>query len=103
MVLQVGHMTFDSEWVRNFCQRWAIRRLALFGSALRDDFRPDSDIDLLVTFDPETHWSLWDLGDMEDELVARFGRPVDIVEPGNIVNPIKRKRIFETQQVIYES
>lgn len=63
-----------------FCKRWHIAELALFGSALGTDFRPDSDIDLLVTFAPRAAWSGWDLVTIQDELGALFGRKVDLVE-----------------------
>jgi predicted nucleotidyltransferase len=59
------------------CRKWQIRELSLFGSALRDDFNPDSDIDLLVTFEPEAHWSLFDFIDLQDELARLFQRRVE--------------------------
>ncbi len=68
-----------TEYISNFCQRWHIRKLALFGSALRDDFRADSDLDLLVTFDDDAAWSLLDHVQMERELSALLGRDIDLV------------------------
>jgi hypothetical protein len=62
-----------------FCRRWRIAELSLFGSVLRPDFRPDSDIDVLVTFSPDAMWSGWDLVTIEKELAALFGRKVDLV------------------------
>ena len=58
----------DQEKIAEFCQRWKITEFALFGSVLRDDFRPDSDVDVLVTFAPDAEWSLFDDVDMEEEL-----------------------------------
>ncbi len=63
-----------------FCRRWQIKELALFGSVMRDDFRPDSDVDFLVTFAADAHWSLFDLVTMQEELQAIVGRKVDLAE-----------------------
>jgi predicted nucleotidyltransferase len=87
-----------------FCRRWHITELALFGSVLRDDFRPDSDIDVLVTFAPDHEWSLFDLVRMEDELQALFGRPVDLVERSGVEqseNYIRRRHILSTLEPVY--
>ena len=62
-----------------FCQKWKIAELALFGSALRPDFGPASDVDVLVTFAPDSHPSLFDLVEMEEELKEIFAREVDLV------------------------
>ena len=88
----------------DFCQRWKVVEFSLFGSALREDFRSDSDIDVLVTFAPNTHVSLFDLVDMEDELKNVFGRKVDFVEKESILhseNYIRRKNILENTKVVY--
>lgn len=61
------------EKVAEFCRRWRITELALFGSALRDDFRPDSDLDMLVTFAPGAPRRIGDLMEMKEELEAIFG------------------------------
>lgn len=90
--------------IADFCQRWKIVEFSLFGSSLREDFRSDSDIDVLVTFAPDTRVSLFDLVDMEDELKNVFGREVDLVEKDSIVqseNYIRRKNILENTKVIY--
>ena len=58
----------NSEAIREFCRKWKINQLAMFGSVLRRDFRPDSDIDVLVTFAPEAHANVCDLIEMEKEL-----------------------------------
>jgi predicted nucleotidyltransferase len=67
------------EAVNDFCQRWQVTEFALFGSVLRDDFGPESDVDVLVSFSAEAKHSLFDLVRMEDELRAMFGRRVDLV------------------------
>lgn len=84
-----------------FCRRWKIEELALFGSALREDFRPDSDIDVLVTFAPEVPWSLFDLVTMKEELEGLFGRSVDLVEKAALRNPFRRHAILMHQKVLY--
>jgi len=90
--------------IADFCQRWKVVEFSLFGSALREDFRSDSDIDVLVAFAPDTRVSLFDLVDMEDELKDVFGREVDLVEKESIIrseNYIRRKNILENTKVIY--
>ncbi|MCY2924352.1 MAG: nucleotidyltransferase family protein [Planctomycetota bacterium] len=85
----------------SFCLKWKIREFSLFGSVLRDDFRPDSDVDVLVEFQPDHGWSLYDVVDMEDELQILFGRRVDLVMKGGLRNPIRRHEILRTRQVVY--
>lgn len=85
-----------------FCRKWHVKELALFGSVLRDDFRPDSDIDVLVEF--EGSYTLQTLLDMEDELKALFGREIDLLVRHVIEqseNPYRRKGILGSAQVIY--
>jgi len=89
--------------IAEFCQRWHIIEFALFGSVLRDDFRPDSDIDVLVTFSPDSSWSLFDWVDMKDELEALFKRKIDIADKEGLKNPYRRHEILRTQQVVYAS
>jgi predicted nucleotidyltransferase len=62
-----------------FCRKWKIAELSLFGSVLRDDFRPDSDVDVLVDFEPQADWGLFDHVTMEQELSEMLGRKVDLV------------------------
>jgi hypothetical protein len=85
-----------------FCQRWSITEFSLFGSALRDDFRPDSDVDVLVSIDPKAqNIGLFEIIDMKLELEDMFKRPVDLVEKEGLRNPYRRKEILRTAQVIY--
>ncbi|MEM9448245.1 MAG: nucleotidyltransferase family protein [Cyanobacteria bacterium P01_E01_bin.6] len=93
----------SSAQVTQFCQRWNIIEFALFGSVLRDDFHPDSDIDVLVTFSSDSRWSLFDWVDMKDELEALFDRKVDIADKEGLKNPYRRHEILRTQRVIYAS
>lgn len=87
--------------IEKFCQRWQIAKLALFGSVLTDEFRPDSDIDVLVTFSKGASWSLFDLIAMQEELEQVFQRPVDIVEEDAVRNPFRRHHILTTKKEIY--
>ncbi|MBN1506359.1 MAG: nucleotidyltransferase family protein [Sedimentisphaerales bacterium] len=84
-----------------FCRKWKVTELALFGSILRDDFGPQSDIDILITFRPEAVWSLWDLFDMRDELRELFGREIDLVEKDALRNPFRRHEILKNHKVVY--
>lgn len=88
----------------DFCGRWKVRNLALFGSALRGDSGPDSDIDLLVTFAPEARWSLLDHIRMQSELSELVGRPVDLVSRRaieNSRNPLRKQEILSTARRVY--
>ncbi len=73
----------------------------MFGSVLRDDFRPDSDIDVLVSIDPKARIGLFEIIDMKLELEKMFNRPVDLVEKEGLRNPYREKEILNTAQVIY--
>lgn len=87
-----------------YCARWKINELALFGSILRDDFRTESDIDVLVLFDPSARWTLFDHVDMQHELKTLFGHDVDLISKRAIEqsrNPIRRRAILDSAQVIY--
>jgi len=98
------NIEIPKEKIANFCPKWKIVELCLFGSVLRDDFRPDSDIDILVTFSSDAEWSLLDHMAMEEELSAIFGRKVDLVSRKAIErseNYIRRKAILETAQPYY--
>ena len=84
-----------------FCERWKVIELSLFGSILRADFRPDSDVDVLVTFSPKAEISLFDLVQMKLDLEKIFQRPVDVIEKDALENPFRKREILKTAQVIY--
>jgi predicted nucleotidyltransferase len=97
-------ITVPRKKLAEFCRHWKISELALFGSVLRDDFRPSSDIDVLVSFSPKAKISLFDLVRMQNELKEIFGREVDLVERRAIEkseNYIRRKSILSNTKVIY--
>lgn len=91
----------DPQQVANFCRKWRIRELSLFGSALRDDFGPASDLDFLVSFDETASWDLFDFVKMKQELEARYGRPVDLVAKEAMRNPWRKREILAMRRVIY--
>jgi len=86
--------------LESFCRRYQVRRIALFGSVLRDDFHPDSDVDVLVSFAPEAKVSFLTLGQMKRELSALFQRPVDLV-PQDGLKPAIRDAVLASSQEIY--
>ena len=86
--------------LQEFCRRWRITELALFGSVLRADFRPESDIDLLVEFEPGARIGFMALGRMQRELAALLGRPVDLV-PKDGLKPLIRQEVLNSTEVIY--
>jgi len=92
--------------LQDFCRRWKVAELRVFGSALRDDFRPESDLDLLVSFSPDADWSLLDHVAMEEELSGILGRKVDLVSRRAIErssNWIRRKAILESAEPYFVS
>jgi predicted nucleotidyltransferase len=91
----------EPERIAEFCRKWEIKELALFGSALNDEFRPDSDVDLLVVFQADASWDLWDVLHMQEALEAMFGRKVDLVEKRAVKNPFRRHHILTTRRVLY--
>jgi predicted nucleotidyltransferase len=102
--MKINKIRLSREQVKQFCDRWQITEFALFGSVLRDDFHPESDIDILVTFAPEAHHTLFDLVRMENELKEIFKRDVDLVSRRGIersLNYLRRHEILSSAQVIY--
>ena len=94
----------DQVRIGEFCKKWKVAEFAIFGSALRPDFGPDSDVDVLVTFKPDSKRSLFDLVQMEEELKGVFGREVDLVSRHGIEasrNYLRRKAILSSARVVY--
>ncbi|MGJ3246851.1 MAG: nucleotidyltransferase family protein [Elainellaceae cyanobacterium] len=97
-------ISLPTDQIETFCQRWQVSELSLFGSALRDDFHSDSDIDLLIAFDSSADWGLLDHAQMQQELAHLLGRDVDLVSKRAIEhssNWIRRQDILSSAQVIY--
>ena len=94
-------MHIPEDKITAFCRRWKIKELAIFGSALGDDFRADSDVDVLVVFQDDAKWNFFDHMNAEEELRQIFGRDVDLVEKRAIRNPFRRHHILNNCEVIY--
>lgn len=95
---------YSQEALEAFCKRWRIKELAIFGSALREDFRPDSDVDVLVVFEPGVSWSFREWLQMIRELEEIFGRKVDLVERRMVEqskNYIRRRHILSHLERVY--
>jgi len=98
------NLGIGAEKIADFCRRWKINRLAIFGSAVRGELRPDSDIDLLVTFRSDADWTMFDHFTMEEELSQLFGREVDLISVKALEenpNPIYRRQILGSARQIY--
>lgn len=101
--LEVGPIRVDPAALRSFCERWSIRELAVFGSVLRDDFGPQSDVDVLVSSGGR-RWRYEDLLDMKAELRALFGRDVDIAQRHVVEgdrNDLRRAAILRSARTLY--
>ncbi len=91
----------DKAELSDFCRRWKIQELALFGSVLRNDFGPESDVDFLVSFTEHAQWTLFDVAQMEEELTNIVGRPVELVSKRAIEqspNWKRKSRILSSAQ-----
>ena len=102
--LAKSRIDLSGDELAEFCRRWKIVELALFGSVLRSDFKPDSDVDMLVSFAADAQWSLLDHVRMQDELSDLLKRNVDLVSRKGIEksrNYIRRRAILESSEVIY--
>ncbi len=89
-----------TEQIRDLCRRNQIRQLLLFGSVLRDDFRPESDVDVLVEFEPGAQIGLFEFMRIQEELAALLQRPVDLV-PKDGLKPVIRSSVLASAQVVY--
>lgn len=94
------HISTPYRQIADFCQRHHIIKLSFFGSVLRDDFKADSDIDVLVEFDP-MHIPGWEFVSMQDELSELFGRQVDLHTYGSLSRHF-RDKVVANAQVVYE-
>src|SRR5688572_4801629 len=104
MVAIGNRISLHDETLDGFCRRWKIAELSAFGSVLREDFRADSDIDLLASFQPDARHSIFDVIRMEEELGGMLGRKVDLIEKRAIErsdNFLRRREILDSARVIY--
>lgn len=99
-----GRFEIPDAAIAEFCRKWRVTEFALFGSVLTDEFRPDSDVDVLLTFEEDAPWSLWDIIDLQGELEAIIGRKVDIAERPAVErseNYIRRRSILKSARTVY--
>jgi len=99
-----AHITIPKEKIADFCRRNHIRELSLFGSVLRDDFAPDSDVDVLVEFETGREPGLMELVKMENELSELLGQKADMVERKAVEkseNYIRRRHVLQSLEVVY--
>ena len=85
----------------DLCQHFRVRRMSLFGSVLRPDFGPQSDVDVLVEFQPDAHISYFEMADLQDALAEMLGRPVDLLTPAAL-SKYFRKKVLDSALLIYE-
>ena len=100
-ILRANGIPVDLNSVREIALSYGVHEISVFGSALRDDFRPESDIELLVTFEPDAEVSLFDIMELEERFSGIFGRRVQIVEPESLKNPVRRRTILSTSAPLY--
>lgn len=89
--------------IASFCEKHGVDEFSLFGSVLRDDFGPASDVDVMLHFRPGRGFTFENTPEIQDELQAIFGRPVDVIEKGRIRNPFRRHAIMSSYRVIYDA
>jgi uncharacterized protein len=97
--MTVNNVEISEKRIAEFCQAKGIRRLALFGSVLRDDFRPESDIDVLVEFQPGVHLGLAFIR-LQDELSVLLGRSVDLHTAGSL-SKYFRDQVLKEMETLY--
>jgi predicted nucleotidyltransferase len=98
------HIKIDRPKIEEFCHKWKITEFSFFGSAVRGDFRPDSDVDVLVSFASDENWDLFDHMTMEEELAGIIGRKVDLLTRRSVErseNWIRRKSILSGSEPYY--
>lgn len=94
-------LTVSYSQISIFCERWRFQELGLFGSVVRDDFGPDSDVDVLAVHEPDVKRSLSHIVGVQDELAEMFGRAVDVVEKRSLKNPFSKREILRSYRIIY--
>jgi len=97
-----AHIQLDPEFVAEFCKRHHVQRLSLFGSVLTDRFRPESDVDFLIEFEPEDTPGFFALARMQFELEAVVGKPVDLRTPKDLSRHF-REEVLQSAEVQYSA
>ena len=104
--MTIKNINIPEEKLKEICRDYSIKELSMFGSVLRSDFNSESDVDLLIEFEPDMRISLFDIVELKKEFENLFGREVDIVSKNAIKrsrNHLRRKGILENYKVIYAS
>lgn len=99
--MQKNGLSIDETTIKEIASRYRIKELSVFGSCIRDDFHASSDVDIVIEFFNSKEISLFDLMDIQEYLEAKLSRKVDIVEPKGIRNPIRKKIIMESKEILY--
>jgi len=94
-------ISIDDETIYGVASKYNVKELSVFGSSIRDDFTETSDVDLVIVFKNSREISLFDLMDIQEFFETKFSRKVDLVEPGGLRNPIRRKAIMESKEILY--
>ena len=100
------HQIIPVNVLQNFCIKWKIKTFYIFGSILRDDFKNNSDIDVMVEFSSDAEWTLLDHVDMRDELISLSGRSIDLLTKKSIErsqNQTRKEEILRTAKALYDS
>ena len=101
MPTQTKRFRIPRKKIATFCKRWNVSEFSVFGSAIRKDFGPKSDVDVMVVFEPDAPIGLFEMAHMAVELETLFNRPVDLVEKAGLRNPYRRREILRTAKVVY--
>ena len=100
--MRLANLEIARQQIETFCTKWKIEEFSLFGSALREDFRHDSDVDVLISLKPGEIMTLENYLDMRDELSAMFGgREIDLVQKRLLKNPFRRHEILAHREIVY--
>ena len=96
-------ISIPAQSIKDLCARYHVTQLALVGSVLTPDFREDSDLDFLISFEEEAHVDTFDLAELADGLRQILGRPVDLIEKKAIRNPYRKQTLLAKMEIIYEA
>jgi len=99
--LSINGIKISQADILKVVEKYNIKELSVFGSSIRNDFKPDSDIDLLIEFSDSSQISLFDLLDIQEYFEKLTKRPVDVVEPGGLKNPYRRESILKSREILY--
>jgi predicted nucleotidyltransferase len=101
-IMPTTNIAVPREQIEAFCAKWGIKEFSLFGSILREDYSPDSDVDVLITFQPGRQMTFESFIEMREALSEIFsGREIDLTEKRLVKNPFRRHEILTTREIIY--